>query len=220
MWKDNERKRWCLISRLTVGVSLTVLIVFSAQSTGSSQDSTVGQSTKTADQLRKQLHKKVKGYPDIPVSFENFDQVPVFIHEANVKEITNTEYYQLTGIDKGSSKYTTFPNVRLTNNTDQRITGLTLMVGNKQTRQIQGVKLYSISIEPHGNFIIKPSDWVRSEKTVRVSDSGRITTHLKPTLESEKMWFAASVADLVFRVGAVEFESGQNWVIDQRTGAW
>ena len=220
MWKGDEGKRRCLISRLTVGVCLTVLIVLSAQSKGSAQDITVGRSTKAADQTKKQIHKKVKGYPNIPVSFENFDEVPVFIHEANVKEITNTEYYQLTGFAKGSSKYTTFPNATLTNNTDQRITGLTLMVGNKQTRQIHGVRFYSISIEPHSNFSVKPSDWVRSEKTVRVSDSGRITKHLKPTLDSEKMWFAASVTDLVLRVGAVEFEGGQKWMIDQRTGAW
>jgi hypothetical protein len=220
MPKNVVRSRYSLNGRLGLGMCLAALIILPMSDLSTAQEIAGGRAAKAPSQTKKQVIQKVKAAPSLPTSFENFDGVPLLINEASVKEITDADYYHLTGLSKGAARYTTFPSVTLTNNTGQRITGLVLMVGDRQTRRIHGVKLYSISIDPHGSFSVKPEDWVRPEKMVRVSASGKITESSKPGLDSEKMWFPAGVADLILRVGQVEFEDGQRWVIDPRTGSW
>lgn len=220
MSKSVTRRRSSLGNQLKLGICLAALVVLFTANLGNAQEVAGGQATKAASQTKKQVMQRVKATPNQPASFENFDGVPLLINEASVKEITDADHYQLTGMSKGVSKYTTFPNVTLTNNTDQRITGVVLMVGDKQTRRIHGVWLHNVSIDPHSNFSVKPEDWVRSEKTVQVSATGKISQFSKPGLDSEKMWFPAGVADLVLRVGQVEFEDGHKWVVDQRAGSW
>ena len=122
----------------------------------------------------------------------------------------------MLGDTSDSPRYTTFPEVKLTNNTNERVIGLVLMVGNKQTRQIHGVSLNKINIEPYGSYSVVSTDWVRPEKKVHVSASGKVVEQLKPDLDSQKMWFAAAVSDLVLRVGAVQFENGNRWELDPR----
>jgi hypothetical protein len=219
MRKGDGGKRQYLISHLAIGMCLAALVGFSVRGKASAQD-TVGQLSRSADRMKKQILKAVEASPDISVSLENFEEVPVLFHEARVRQITDAEHVQLTGLTKGSPAYTTFPNVTLINKTDQRITGLTLMVGDRQTRKIHGVSFHRVSIEPHGTFFVTRSDWVKSEKTVEVSDSGKVTKHVKPGLDSEKMSFPAGATDLVLRVGAVEFENGQRWTIEGRSASW
>lgn len=207
-----------LMNGRAVMVSMTALFACFVSIGGNfGEGAAAGQSLRSAsDKERKQFIETVRRYPDASIDLQHFEGVPLSIQKAKVKEIGNAEYYQLTGFSSDSSRYATFPDVNLTNNTDQRVISLVLMVGNKQTRQIHGVSLNKISIEPHGSYSIVSTDWVRPEKKVRVTASGKVIELLRPDLDSEKMWFAGAASDLVLRVGAVQFENGNRWELDPR----
>ncbi|MEK6410209.1 MAG: hypothetical protein AABN34_25060 [Acidobacteriota bacterium] len=215
MLRRYANRRFTLMNRAAVVVSVAALfIVFSS-------GVTQGQSSKRAiGEGRAEIVEKVSQYPDSSISFENYEEVPLLIQEAKVKEIGNAEYYQLTGFTTDSPAYISFPNVTLINNTDQRVIGLTLAVGNKQTKQIHGVKLSKITIEPRGSYSVKASDFVRPERTVEVTKSGKVTNRLKPGLDSEKLWFRGSASDMVLVVGMVDFENGTRWMMDPSKDPW
>ena len=166
MLKAEKRRNPFLRSLVAVmrPISIMALAFVAVQATVLGQSSQQGKS---------EAVQRVKQYPDTPIGFENYEGVPLAIREARVKEIGNAEYYQLTRFTTDSPKYLSFPNVTLVNNTDQRITSLTLVVGNKQTKRIHGVKLNHIVIEPHGSFSVNASDFVRAERTVHVTAGGK-----------------------------------------------
>jgi len=209
MFKDSNGRRNSLTSRVAVAVSIAALLGFSVDYKA------MGQSSKlTIDEGKRDIVQRVRQYPDSDINFENFDAVPMLIQGAKVKEIGNVEYHQLTGLSADSPKYTTFPNVNLTNRTDQRVTGLVLMIGNRQTKRIHGVTLRKLSIEPNESYSVVASDWVRPEKKIHITAAGKILKQLKPDLDSEKVWWSGPVGDLVLRVAAVSFENGSRWVMD------
>jgi hypothetical protein len=216
MSRRNENMKLALMSYRAVIVFMTILVTFFVSigdNTGRSIAS--GQSLKAAsDKEKKRFIESVRRYPDSAIDLQNFDGVPLYLQKAKVKEIGYAEYAQLTGFNSDSTRYTTFPEVTLTNNTDQRIIGLVLMVGNKQSRKIHGVSLNKIGIEPHGSYTVVSTDWVRPERKIHVTASGKVIEQFKPDLDSEKMWFAAAVSDLVLRISAVQFESGNRWQMD------
>ena len=214
MVKEEKIGRNTLMNRVVIAISIAALV---AVSTSAAR----GQSSRpVAEEGKKEIVERVKQYPDIPIGFENYEGVPLSIREAKVKEIGNAEYYQLTGFTTDSPKYVSFPNVTLINNTDQRVIGLTLAVGNKETRRIHGVKLSKITIEPHGSYSVEASDFVRPERTVQVAKSGKVTKRLKPGLDSEKIWFRGNVGDMVLVVGMVDFENGSRWIMDSSKDPW
>lgn len=216
MSRRNENTKFTRISYRAVIVFITILVTFFVSigdNTGRSIAS--GQSLKAGSvKEKKRFIESVRRYPDSSIDLQNFDGVPLHLQKAKVKEIGYAEYSQLTGFTSDSTRYTTFPEVTLTNNTDERVIGLVLMVGNKQTRKIHGVSLNKISIERQGSYTVVSTDWVRPERKIQVTASGKVVEQFKPDLDSEKMWFAGAVGDLVLRISAVQFESGNRWQMD------
>lgn len=217
MIKRDKRKASFTTSLVAVLSATAALVVIFVGIRGSA----LGQSSKhISGNQKSEIIERVRKYPDISIGFENYEGVPLSIQEANVKEIGNVEYDQLTGLTTDLLKYVSFPNVTLTNNTDQRIIGLTLAIGNRQTKRIHGVKLSNIIIEPHGTFSVKASDFVRPERTVHITKAGKVTDRLKPDLDSEKMWFQGSASEVVIAVGMVDYENGTRWMIDSSKDPW
>jgi hypothetical protein len=215
MMRRDENKKSTLMNRAVVASSIVALVIvfISGLAFGQSSKQTISKGNKEAVE-------KVRGYPDSFISFENYEEVPLLIQEAKAKEIGKAEYYQLTGLTTDSARYTSFPNLTLMNNTDQRVIGVTLAIANRQTRQIDGVKLTKISIEPHGSFSVKAVDFIRPERMVRVTESGKVINRLKPDLDSEKMWLRGKASDMVLIVGMVEFENGNIWMMDPSRDPW
>jgi hypothetical protein len=215
MLRRHANKGFSPVNRTAVVVSVGALLVVFISGI------TLGQTSKgTTGEGKREIVDRVRQYPDSSISFDNYDAVPLLIQEAKVKEIGNAEYHQLTGFTTDSPRYISFPNVTLTNNTDRRVIGFALAVGNKQTRQIDGVKLSKIIIEPHGSYSVKASDFIRPERTVQVTKSGKVTNRLKSGLDSEKMWLRGSASDMVLTIGIVDFENGTRWTMDPSKDPW
>lgn len=208
---ENHCGRRSTLSRLTADVACVVaLIVFPVIVSGAAQQGEVTESLKH-DRSKRETVKRVTQYPDSPIEFTNFDAVPLSIQSAHAKEIGNAEYFALVGSATDSHRYTTFPKLILTNKTDQRITGVVLMYGNKQTKKIRGTSFTKLSIEPRGVFMVGFSDWILPERTVRIADDGRMTNRLRPGLDSEKMWSRGSAREFLVRIASVVFEDGKRW---------
>lgn len=213
-----DRRKASLMTILATAISATATLAFVFVGISGSA---LGQSSKhISGSPKSEIIERVRKYPDTSIGFENYEGVPLSIQEANVKEIGNIEYNQLTGLTTDLPRYVSFPNVTLTNNTDQRIIGLMLAIGNRQTKRIHGVKLSNIIIEPHGTFSVKASDFVRPERTVHITKAGKVMNRLKPGLDSEKMWFQGSASDVVIVVGMVDYENGIRWIIDRSKDPW
>lgn len=204
-------RRPTLAKRATIGACLAVAIILSLAVRGTAQEREGTQSLKAIEQAKRETTKRVRQYPDSPIEFTNFEAVPFSIQSANTKEIGNSEYLALVGFTTNSPRYTAFPKVMLTNKTDQRVTGLVLMYGNKQTQKLRGISFTKLSIDPHGTFAVEPSDWVLPERTMRIAEDGKVTNRLKPGLDSEKMWSQGSAREMLVRIGAVVFEDGKRW---------
>jgi len=203
-----RRPTWAV--RAAIGACLAVAMLLSVAVSGAAQDSEGSQSLR-AERLKKETAKRVKQYPGLPVEFTNFEAVPLSIQSANAKEIGNAEFLALVGSAGDSPRYTTFPKLMLTNKTDQRITGLVLMYGNKLTKKIRGVSFTKLSIVPHGTFVVESSDWVLPERTMRIADDGKVTDRLRPGLDSEKIWSRGAAPEMLVRIASVVFEDGKRW---------
>ncbi len=214
-------RRGSVLYVCVVGLLLGLVIPIQAAGQTAAGERTSDNATK---QQKKETLKKVKRSPDIPISFENSERVPLTINDATVKEISNAEFQQLVGFTTDSDRYSLFPKVTVKNNTGQRVTGFAVMVGDRQTRRIHSVKFHGITIEPNGSFIVNPSDWVKREKKVRVTDEGQVILNKagQPSidLDSEKIWMRARAKDLVLIVGLVDFENGTRWMVERNNVPW
>lgn len=205
----NDNSEFATSSYAAVVASIAALLTILISSTGLAQSSKL-----ITDEGKRDIVEKVRQYPDSSIEFENFDGVPLLIQAAHVKEIGSAEYYQLTGLTTMSYKCASFPNVTLTNSTSHRVTGLVLVVGNKQTKRMRVMSYTKINIEPHESYSVAASDWLRPETKVKITRGGKVVKQAKPDLDSEKMWLQASAGDLLLRIAEVTFENGNTWTMD------
>jgi hypothetical protein len=217
--KDNQHVKITAMNRITVGTCRAILLILFVSISG--QNKAAIKSLHRTNQ-EKDTVEKVRQYQNMPIAIDNYEGIPLFIQKADVKEITNDQYYQLIGSTKGSNNYVSFPNVTLTNNTNQVVTGFALLLGNKQTKRVHWVMFNDLSIEPAASYSVRPSDWIQPEKVFRVSEEGKTTKTNRPTadLDSEKIWLPGTIAELILRVGIVEFKEGSKWIIDESKSSW
>jgi hypothetical protein len=218
--KGDCARRPMVAMHATIGACLAAATILFVSVSGTAQDSEGTQPSKAIERAKKETADRVRQYPDVPVEFANFEAVPLTIQSANTKEIGNAEHLALVGFTTDSPRYTTFPRVMLTNKTDQRITGLVLVFGNRQTRKSRGISFTKLSIDPHGTLAVEPSDWVLPERTVRIAEDGKVTKRLKPDLDSDKVWLHGSARDMVLVIGAVVFEDGKRWEMSSDMDPW
>lgn len=207
-WKNSLVESSCL----ALAATLLLMSVAAAQSHQ--------QSVNAREQLKTEALERMGQSTSVPIEFTNFEAVPVSITSASVKEIGNTDFLALTGVNSDSPAYTTYPEVTLLNATGKRITGLALMIGNRRTQKIHGVDFMKIVIDPRASFAIQPADWVRAEGNVRIAADGKVTKRIKPGLDSDKMWWPGEAREMVLRVGMVVFEDRTKWTISSEMDPW
>src|SRR5436305_4354976 len=88
---------------------VALLLGVTTPSQAASSGTAGGRSSERAAKQKKETLKKVQQSPDIQISFENSEGVPLFINRATVKEISNAEFQQLVGFTTDSDRYSLFP---------------------------------------------------------------------------------------------------------------
>lgn len=210
MLKNTENRRFS--SRVVTSITIAAIVVFSIFASGAaSQDIERSSKLDTTDG-EKEILKKVRKYPDTPISLQNREGCPILIQDANVKEITSDEYYEFTRMKTDSNRYVSFPKVKLVNKTDKRLTGFALFLSNSRTGRINFFKVSRITVEPKGGYSVAPNEWVTPDRLVQVTADGK-TVNIKKrlNLDSEKMWLEGTAGDLVLEVVECAAEDGSNW---------
>ena len=212
MVKTNQNRRLRLSKCGAVRIGIAALVIFSTFTYVGAIQKIERLSKSVRGDEEKEILKRMKEHPDVPISLENREGSPLFIQEANVKEITSYDYHRLTGVTTDSNSYVAFPKVKLINNTDKRAIGFALFFINKRTGRIRGFKVSRTTVDPHGEYSVIPNEWVTPDKLTRVNKEGGVV-HIKKRVnyDSEKMWLAGSAGDFVLKVAEVDFEDGSRW---------
>lgn len=210
MLKKGKNTRFS--SRVVTCGAMAAIVAFSIFASGAASQH-IGPSSKLeATDGETEILKKVVQYPDAPISLQNREGCPILIQDANVKEITSDEYYQLTKMKKDSNRYVSFPQVKLVNRTDRRLTGFALFLSNSRTERINFFKVSRISVEPNGDYYVAPNEWVMPDKLSQVTaDRKTVNIKKRPNLDSEKMWLEGAAGDFVLEVVECVAEDGGNW---------
>ena len=205
-------KETVLSISLPIRVAAVALITLSVlPSRGAGQNTQT--SLRSSDQdSEKRIVRIVNRHRDLPITLNNNNEAPLFIQDALVKQIAESEHRRLTGVSKDSAEYVSFPTVRLINNSDNRITGFTLFLKNNRTGHTHGFKVWRTVVEPHGDYSISPNEWISPEKLTRVADDGQTTTIKKRVnFDSDKLWLPARAGELALELMEAEFENGAKW---------
>ena len=177
----------------------------------------IARSSLSAEARKVALIQKIKQSPDIPINFANFEGVPLSIQSAVTKEISATEYRQLTGGDtSGADNFTAFPSVTLQNATNQVITKLMVTVGNRQTKKWFIVTFRKANIAPQQTFSMTDKSSGSENNTETETKPSKVTD-----FDTARLWWpgGARANNLVFRVALVEFEDGTKWQVDEARGS-
>jgi hypothetical protein len=183
----------------------------------------IGRSSRPSPQQPKdKLIERVRQAPDIAINYNNFEGVPLTIQTATSKEVSGSDYQQLTGGDpSGANRFATFPTVKLQNVTNQRIAKLMVAVGDRQTKKWYVVNFHSANIAPQQVFSIAPTDWYHEKKSKDSNDKKATSPSKIRDFDAVGLWWpgGASAQDLVLRIALVEFDNGGKWQADETKGS-
>ncbi|MCI0562650.1 MAG: hypothetical protein MN733_29575 [Nitrososphaera sp.] len=168
------------------------------------------------DKQRSAVIEEVRTTPSVSMIVDNSDQAPLFIHSADGKAIDGADYQRLTGAKADASRYVTFPNIKLVNNSDLVVTKLSVYMKSKLTDEAHSLRFYSVKIAPGAEFSITPSDWAgprAKTQTKFVEKKGAfVRANQTLDLDSEAMWMPGNVQDYSIGLLSAEFENGTKWV--------
>ncbi|HXU35723.1 MAG TPA: hypothetical protein VN937_05125 [Blastocatellia bacterium] len=210
MLRSDEKARFT--KSVVTSTAIVTILIFSVFAIGAARQDVQRSSKLVPADGEKEIVKRVKQYPDAPISLQNRERCPILIQEANVKEITSDEYYQLTRMKTDSNLYVSFPKVKLINKTDMRLTGFALFLTNSRTGRTNFLKRSRITVEPNSDYSVVFNEWVVPEKLTQVTENGK-TVNIKQrlNLDSEKMWLEGTARDLVLEIVEVTLEDGSTW---------
>jgi hypothetical protein len=163
----------------------------------------------------KDVTKKVKRSPEVPLAVDNTESPAVSIQVASAKQITGHEYEQLTQGLPASARYISCPTIKVTNNTNRTVKAFALGIINKQSNSLDILRMGSHPLEPFEEFVVQPAEWAKARKKMTktfVHDAG-VSREDKslPGWSSEEMWLPGNVDDFYIFIGEVEFSDGTRW---------
>jgi hypothetical protein len=170
--------------------------------------------------------EKVKHSTDLSVEIDRTDISPLTISEATAKEITDSDYSELTGEKALSLQNTTFPNLKLTNGTSQKITEFALLCKNNNTGRIYFLKIGKITIAPLETYYVYSRDWLTPTNQIKADSEGKISKErsnidVDPAdLNTPEIWVPGRASDLIVKLGMVKYENGDTWMMDRAKSKW
>lgn len=216
MFRTRQSKRFAFKRHMAIGICVAVLMII-AITIGISKKAVVGNSSiDDANSRNKAVIERVANSSDLPIAVDNSEGSPLFILAANVKEVTDGEYQQLTGIKADSLNHITFPNVKVVNNANQPVKEFALCLVHKYSDRKECILRTNLEIEPSKDFSVDAVTWAGPRRAMLRKFSKKEglfqEDKSRPGLDSEEMWLPGSVADYTLVIASVEFANGNKWV--------
>lgn len=181
---------------------------------------TNSQQLKVLDQKDKELLlKKIADSTEQSLKvIENSDS-PLRISKATVKEVSNSEFTQLTGKTTNILTVASFPEATLVNTSGKTITGFIFVIRDPKTKTLQTINQQKISIPSGATYLVKREHFFVPEKQTTEDKEGVHKNSTFPNADSEKYWIDfAERTDIFVTVGVVFFEDGSRWMLKEGDG--
>lgn len=216
MFGTAKSKRFSLNHHMAIGICAVVLLIVGV-AIGISKKAVLGNSSiDDANLQKKAVLERVANSSDLPLAADNSEGSPLFILAANVKEVTDEEYQQLTGIKEGSLNHITFPNVKVINTANQPVKEFSLCLVHKYSDRKECIMRTNIEIEPSRDFSVDAVTWAGPRKAMMRKFSKKEGVFQedksRPRLDSEEMWLPGNVTDYTLVIASVDFANGNKWV--------
>lgn len=184
--------------RTSIG-AFAVLLLVSLSAWAGRQSSTMLDSG--VDKKKARMIEKIKRSPSVATRVAD-SEAPLVVRESNSKEIRNSDYHELVGRTTPSERVSSFPEVKLFNGSDKRVTAFTLLLEKVGTSNLYFIKSAKISILPREDYVVSSFRWIQWQR----SDQ-------PPDFDSAEIWLIGGADEFIVRVGMVQFEDGSKWEI-------
>ncbi len=159
------------------------------------------------DDLTEQIEKS----PDFSLTIEQDEDAPMKILEAKVKEISLSDYEKLTSEKSELQKIISVPQVKMVNVSDKTITGVSLLIDDKEAEIGKGIYLREQNIKPGETFNVSRAGFVRPEQITSVNDAGNISSINKNPMKNSAFWLPFPDNNRLKVRTFVEFSDGTKW---------
>jgi hypothetical protein len=198
---------------LLAGVSIFGCAVIALSiniSTHSQRPNVPGKTTKDS------LVKSVESSPNLPLKVAANEDCPFRIVNASVKQVSGSDFSQLTEKTTNLSVVTSVPELTLVNTSAQTITSFILVIRDPQSRSTRGFVQQKVSIAPGTTYSVKREQFFKFDKQT-VAESGQPARQIvaQPRADSEEYWLQFSSTDMFVTVGKVTFQDGSSWMIKE-----
>jgi len=160
----------------------------------------------------------VRETPSVSMLVDNSDSTepPLFILAADGKAIDGADYQRLTGARADASRYVTFPNLRLVNQSNLTITRFSVCMKSKLAGERNCLQFRTVKIAPSAEFLVTSKDWAgpRSKMRVKFAEKDGAFARANRTLDldSEAIWMPGDVQDYSIELLSASFENETRWV--------
>jgi hypothetical protein len=163
------------------------------------------------------LSQQIEKSADHPLRILENDDSPVRILDANVKEVSGSDFTRYTGRPTNLITVCTLPQIRVLNSSSKPITSFVLAIRDPASKTTRGVVKSKISLDQGEIYTITPQDFIEPELTSAVSQDGKIQSrYVRPGIQSEKYWLSfASRSSIFVTVARVSFQDGSVWRIKE-----
>lgn len=203
------KRKVALLASCFAGLIVIVALTMSV-TTNSQQKRTLNPKDST------DLLKRVENSADVPFNAVENDDSPFRIIEAKVKEISGSDFTNLTGKTTDLISVSSFPEVKLTNTSNKTIKSFFIVIRNAETHGIRGFIQSKVAIAPGQDYTVKREHFASAVKTTVADDKGVRENWTQPKFDSERFWIDWEKSPDVFvTVTDVTFTDESTWRVKE-----
>ncbi|HEY5885138.1 MAG TPA: hypothetical protein VIT88_10650 [Pyrinomonadaceae bacterium] len=204
------RKTILLAGVLVLGCAAIALSI--GNRTHSQRPNIPGRTTKDS------IMASVERSPNLPLRVAGNEDCPFRIMAASVKQVSGSDFSQLTGRTTDLPVVTSVPEITLANTSGQAIISFVLVIRDPPSRSTRGFVQEKVSIAPGTIYSVKREHFFKFERQA-IADSNQPARQIvvQPRADSEDYWlqFPAGSTDVFVTVGKVTFQDGSSWMIKE-----
>ena len=206
-----------LFTHRRITIAIAVLVLFGAVTFGLSLTTTSQHLQPSTSKANDERAQKVEKSADQPLRVVENDDSPMRILDAKVKEVSGTDFANLTGQQTGLPIVCSVPQVRILNSSEKAIIGFVLAVRDPITKTTRGMVQSKVLINQGEIYTVERRAFIQPELTSTVDTNGKIRSRLvTPDMHSDKFWISfASRTTLFITVARVSFQDGSTWKIKE-----
>jgi hypothetical protein len=161
--------------------------------------------------------QQIENSADQPMRVVQTADSPLRILEAKVKEISGSDFTQLTGQRTSLNTVCSVPEVQLLNSSGKPITGFVLVIRDPASKTTRGIIQTKVFIPQGQTYTAQRHSFLRAEWSSAVDKQGQITSkYAQREMNSEKYWISfAARSDLFVTVARVSFQDGSLWKVKE-----